>query len=93
MVAFGTKRLAENVERNHTLLGCEEPEQVMRVQSEFIGQATKQYLDQVNTVINLVNDMTHAMWAPFGVTPLSTPSPASAWSFSGNPTVLSILDG
>ncbi len=74
MVTFGTKRLAENIERNHTLLGCEEPEQVMRVQSEFIGQATKQYLDQVNTVINLVNEMTRAMWGPYGVTPQESAS-------------------
>ena len=69
MVAFGTKRLAENIERNHTLLGCEEPEEMLKVQSDFIGQATKQYLDQVNTVIGLVNDMTRAMWEPFGVAP------------------------
>ena len=47
---------------------------MLRVQSDFIGQATKQYLDQVNTVINLVNDMTRAMWAPYGVTPQESAS-------------------
>ena len=66
MAAFGTKRLNENIERNHLLLGCRDPEEILRIHSQFIEAATQQYIDQVSTVMNIVNEMATAIWAPLG---------------------------
>ena len=66
MAAFGTRRLNENIERNHSLLGCRDPEEMLRIQSQFIEAATRQYIDQVNTVIGIVNEMANAVWSPLG---------------------------
>lgn len=68
MAAFGTRRLNENIERNHSLLGCRDPEEMLRIQSQFIEAATRQYIDQVNTVIGIVNEMANAVWSPLGTT-------------------------
>ena len=67
MVAFGARRLNENIECAQSLIGCKDPEQLSRVQSSYIEHATEQYLEQIKTVMNLVNGMTKAFLTPLDV--------------------------
>ncbi len=64
MVAFGTKRLRENVERSESLTGCKDPEQAFRVQFNFLEAATQQYLEQANNMMTIMTTFTRDFWAP-----------------------------
>ena len=64
MVAFGTNRLRENIERSESLAGCKDPEQAFRVQFNFLEAATQQYLEQANNMMTIMTTLTRAFWAP-----------------------------
>ncbi len=51
MAAFGGKRLNANLERSQSLVGCEDAEKALRVQSEFFESAMRQHLEQASNVM------------------------------------------
>lgn len=64
MLAFGTRRLRENLERSDSLAGCQSPEEAFQVQCDFFESATRQYLDQASNVMSIMASMTRDAWAP-----------------------------
>ncbi len=64
MLAFGNKRLRENIERSESLVGCEDAEEAFRIQCVFAQSATQQYLDQSNNLLTILAKMTEDFWAP-----------------------------
>jgi len=66
MIAFGNKRVLENVERSESLWHCEDPEQAFRLQFNFFQSAMQQYLDQANNMMAIMSRMAEDFWAPLG---------------------------
>ncbi len=64
MLAFGNKRLRENLERSESLVGCKNAEEAFRTQFDFAQSATQQYLDQTNNLLTILAKMTENFWAP-----------------------------
>jgi hypothetical protein len=64
MLAFGNKRLRENIERSGSLMSCEDAEQAFRIQWDFFQSGTQQYLDQTNNMLRILAKMTGDFWAP-----------------------------
>jgi hypothetical protein len=64
MVAFGNKRLRENIERSESLMRCQDAEQALRLQYDFFQSATQQYLAQANNMMEIMARMTGQFWAP-----------------------------
>ena len=64
MVAFGNRRLRENIERSESLADCKDPEQAFRVQYDFFQSATQQYLEQANNMMEIMARMTGQFWTP-----------------------------
>ncbi len=64
MLAFGSKRLSENVERSGSLISCNDAEESFRIQWGFFQSATQQYLDQTNNMLAIMAKMTGDFWAP-----------------------------
>ncbi len=64
MLAFGNKRLRENIERSESLVDCKDAEQALRIQREFLRSATQQYLDQTNNLLAIMARMTGNFWTP-----------------------------
>ncbi len=64
ILAFGNKRARENVERSESLAGCEDLEEALRIQWEFLQSATQQYLDQTNNLLVIMARMTGDFWTP-----------------------------
>jgi hypothetical protein len=62
MVAFGGKRLNANLERSQSLMGCEDAEKALRVHSEFFESATRQYLKQVSSVMEVMTSISRGFW-------------------------------
>ncbi len=63
-VAFGNRRLSENIERSETLMRCQNAEQAFRVQYDFFQSATQQYLEQANNMMEIMARMNGQFWAP-----------------------------
>lgn len=66
MIAFGNKRVLENVERSESLWHCEDAEQAFRVQFDFFQSAMQQYLDQANNMMSIMSRMAEEFWTPLG---------------------------
>ncbi len=66
MIAFGNKRVLENVERSESLWHCEDPEQAFRLQFDFFQSAMQQYLDQANNMMAIMSRMAEEFWTPLG---------------------------
>ena len=64
VMAFGNRRLCENIERTESLADCEGAEEAFRVHSEFFQTATQQYLEQTSTVLSTLSKMTEEFWGP-----------------------------
>ena len=64
MLAFGDKRLRENIERSESLVGCKDAEEAFRIQFDFAQSATQQYLNQTNNLLTMLTKMTGDFWAP-----------------------------
>ena len=64
MLAFGNKRLSENIERSGSLMSCNDAEEAFRIQWDFLQSATQQYLDQTNDLLAIMAKMTGDFWAP-----------------------------
>ncbi len=64
MLAFGDKRLRQNIERSESLVGCKDAEEAFRTQFDFAQSATQQYLDQTNNLLTILAKMTGDFWAP-----------------------------
>ena len=64
MLAFGNKRLGENIERSESLMSCNDAEEAFRIQWDFFQSATQQYLDQTNNILAVMAKMTGGFWAP-----------------------------
>ncbi len=64
MLAFGSKRLSENIERSESLNSCKDAEEAFRIQWDFFQSATQQYLDQTNNMLAIMAKMTGDFWAP-----------------------------
>ena len=64
MLAFGNKRLRENIERSESLVGCKDAEEAFRIQCDFAQSATQQYLNQTNNLLTMLAKMTGDFWAP-----------------------------
>ncbi len=64
VMAFGNRRLSENIERTESLADCEGAEEAFRVHSEFFQTATQQYLEQTSTVLSTLSKMTEEFWGP-----------------------------
>ena len=64
MLAFGNKRLRENIERSESLVGCKDAEEAFRIQFDFAQSATQQYLNQTNNLLTMLAKMTGDFWAP-----------------------------
>ncbi len=62
MAAFGGKRLNANLERSQSLLGCEDGEKALRVHSEFFESATRQYLEQASSVMEVMTSISRGFW-------------------------------
>ena len=62
MVAFGGKRLNANLERSQSLMGCEDAEKALRVQSEFFDAAMRQYLEQASNVMEIMTSISMGFW-------------------------------
>ena len=62
MAAFGGKRLNANLERSQSLLGCEDAEKALRVHSEFFESATRQYLEQASSVMEVMTSISRGFW-------------------------------
>ena len=62
MVAFGGKRLNANLERSQSLVGCEDAEKALRVQSEFFESAMRQYLEQASNVMEVMALISRGFW-------------------------------
>ena len=65
MLAFGNKRLRENIERSESLVDCKDAEQAFRIQCEFVRSATQQYLEQTTNMLSIMTKMTANFWSPF----------------------------
>ena len=65
MVAFGGRRVHENLERSESLAECQSPEQAFQVQCRFFEAAAQQYLEQTNNVLAIMAAMTQQFWAPW----------------------------
>ncbi len=64
ILAFGNKRARENLERSESLVGCEDVEQALRIQWEFLQSATQQYLDQTNNLLAIMARAAGDFWTP-----------------------------
>jgi hypothetical protein len=64
MLAFGNKRLRENIERSESLVGCKDAEEAFRIQCDFAQSVTQQYLNQSNNLLTILAKMTQEFWAP-----------------------------
>ncbi len=64
MLAFGNKRLRENIDRSESLVGCKDAEEAFRIQCDFAQSATQQYLNQTNNLLTMLAKMTGDFWAP-----------------------------
>ncbi len=64
MLAFGNKRLRENVERSESLAGCKGTEEAFRIQFDFAQSAMQQYMNQTNNLLTILAKMTGTFWAP-----------------------------
>lgn len=64
VMAFGNRRLSENIERTESLADSEGAEEAFRVHSEFFQTATQQYLEQTSTVLSTLSKMTEEFWGP-----------------------------
>ena len=64
MMAFGNRRICENLERGESLADCEGAEAAFKIHSEFFQTATQQYLEQTSTVLALMAKMTEELWSP-----------------------------
>ena len=65
-MAFGSKRLSENLERSESLADCDGTEEAFRVHCAFFQTAAQQYLAQTSTVLSLMSKMTEEFWSPLG---------------------------
>ena len=63
-VAFGNRRLRENIERSELLMHCQDAEQAFRVQYDFFQSTTQQYLEQANNIMEIMTRVTWQFWAP-----------------------------
>lgn len=63
MAAFGGKRLNANFERSQSLMGCEDAEKALRVQSEFFESAIRQYLEQTRNVMEIMASISSGVWS------------------------------
>jgi hypothetical protein len=66
VMAFGNKRLSENLERSESLADCDGTEEAFRVHCAFFQTAAQQYLAQTSTVLSLMSKMTEEFWSPLG---------------------------
>ena len=66
-MAFGNKRLRENIVRSESLVDCKGPEDAFRVQCEFLHAATQQYLEQTNHMMAAMTKMAESFWGPLQV--------------------------
>ena len=64
MLAFGNKRLGENIERSESLMSCNDTQEAFRIQWDFFQSATQQYLDQTNNMLATMAKITGGFWAP-----------------------------
>lgn len=64
VMAFGSTRLRENVERTSCLSACASAEEAFQVNSEFLQSATREYLDEAGKLLQLTEEMNRECWAP-----------------------------
>lgn len=63
-MAFGGKRLSENIERSESLADSDGAEEAFRVHCTFFETAAQQYLEQTSTVLSIMAKMTEEFWSP-----------------------------
>ncbi len=62
MAAFGGKRLNANLDHSQSLVGCDDAEKALRVQSEFFESAMRQYLEQASSVMEVMTSISRGFW-------------------------------
>ncbi len=63
MAAFGSRRLSANFERSQSLMGCEDAEKALHVQSEFFESAIRQYVEQAHSVMEIMASISTSVWS------------------------------
>ena len=73
MMAFGSRRISENLDRGETLADCEGAEDALRVHSQFFQTATQQYLEQTGTMLAIISRIVPAAFAQSDTRPRLSP--------------------
>ena len=64
MVAFGQRRLQENVDHSRALMRCHNLQDACQAQYDYLRTATQQYLDESNQLATLLTNLASRSWMP-----------------------------